>query len=243
MIPATTRDHRDRRALRPPGPEPPQTMLLVTPADADGRLAVGRPRRPPLRRDARPGEDPGGRAGAARRRRPTRSCCRPRSWPPRSPAITIATDLAANNHVRSERPVPTGEGLTWPDLRSTTSAPRCAERQFPTVTVWNRLEGRPRTPEFDRALRAEVRDAAVDAHPAVAARRVPRRRRRLPGLREAPLAHHAPRTRYRRRRRPGDAARPGGRWRPWSSAGAVPFAARRRPGRRSTCGWRWAAGG
>ena len=32
-------------------------------------------------------------------------------------------------------------------------------RLFPTVTVWNRLEGRPRTRSFDRALRAEVRDA------------------------------------------------------------------------------------
>jgi hypothetical protein len=34
-----------------------------------------------------------------------------------------------------------------------------AERMFPTVTVWNRLEGRPRTLAFDRALGAEVRDA------------------------------------------------------------------------------------
>jgi len=34
-----------------------------------------------------------------------------------------------------------------------------AERRFPTVTVWNRLEGRPRTTSFERALRAEVRDA------------------------------------------------------------------------------------
>jgi hypothetical protein len=33
------------------------------------------------------------------------------------------------------------------------------ERLFPSVTVWNRLEGRPRTLSFDRALRAEVRDA------------------------------------------------------------------------------------
>jgi hypothetical protein len=33
------------------------------------------------------------------------------------------------------------------------------ERLFPTVTVWNRLEGRPRKPDFERALRAEVRDA------------------------------------------------------------------------------------
>jgi hypothetical protein len=33
-----------------------------------------------------------------------------------------------------------------------------ADRLFPTVTVWNRLEGRPRSAEFGRALRAEVRD-------------------------------------------------------------------------------------
>ncbi len=32
------------------------------------------------------------------------------------------------------------------------------ERAFPTVALWNRLEGRPRTTEFDRALKAEVRD-------------------------------------------------------------------------------------
>ena len=33
------------------------------------------------------------------------------------------------------------------------------EQLFPTVTVWNRLEGRPRRADFDRALKAEVRDA------------------------------------------------------------------------------------
>jgi hypothetical protein len=33
------------------------------------------------------------------------------------------------------------------------------QRLFPTVTVWNRLEGRPRAADFDRALKAEVRDA------------------------------------------------------------------------------------
>jgi hypothetical protein len=33
------------------------------------------------------------------------------------------------------------------------------ERLFPAVTVWNRLEGRPRTQNFDRALKAEIRDA------------------------------------------------------------------------------------
>jgi len=32
-------------------------------------------------------------------------------------------------------------------------------RLFPSVTMWNRLEGRPRTVSFDRALRAEARDA------------------------------------------------------------------------------------
>jgi hypothetical protein len=32
-------------------------------------------------------------------------------------------------------------------------------RQFPSITMWNRLEPRPRTNNFDRALRAEVRDA------------------------------------------------------------------------------------
>ena len=34
-----------------------------------------------------------------------------------------------------------------------------ATRQLPTITLFNRLEGRPRTRTFDRALRAEVRDA------------------------------------------------------------------------------------
>lgn len=34
-----------------------------------------------------------------------------------------------------------------------------ATRHIPTVTSWNRLEARPRTLSFDRALRAEVRDA------------------------------------------------------------------------------------
>src|SRR5262245_57706930 len=29
----------------------------------------------------------------------------------------------------------------------------------PSITLWNRLEGRPRTANFDRALRAEIRDA------------------------------------------------------------------------------------
>src|SRR5215218_9952693 len=33
------------------------------------------------------------------------------------------------------------------------------QRLFPTIKMWNRLEGRPRTDNFDRAMRTEVRDA------------------------------------------------------------------------------------
>jgi hypothetical protein len=39
-------------------------------------------------------------------------------------------------------------------------APLLSEHAFPTVMMWNRIEGRPRsTKNFDRALKAEVRDA------------------------------------------------------------------------------------
>jgi hypothetical protein len=34
-----------------------------------------------------------------------------------------------------------------------------AKPYLPTITLWNRLEGRPRTQNFERALKAEVRDA------------------------------------------------------------------------------------
>lgn len=33
------------------------------------------------------------------------------------------------------------------------------KRLIPTIVMWNKLEGRPRTKDFDRALKAEVRDA------------------------------------------------------------------------------------
>lgn len=39
-----------------------------------------------------------------------------------------------------------------------TFADQLAARATPTVGVWNRLEGRPRTTDFDRALRVEIRD-------------------------------------------------------------------------------------
>ncbi|WP_405535211.1 hypothetical protein OG787_12230 [Streptomyces sp. NBC_00075] len=51
-------------------------------------------------------------------------------------------------------PVSRASGVRPVDL-----AKALAERALPSVTVYNRLEGRPRTRSFDRALRAEVRDA------------------------------------------------------------------------------------
>ena len=33
------------------------------------------------------------------------------------------------------------------------------QRRFPSITTWNRLEARPRSQNFERALRAEIRDA------------------------------------------------------------------------------------
>src|SRR5215211_6448068 len=46
-------------------------------------------------------------------------------------------------------PIPTAEVLQNITL----------ERAFPLAYMWSRLEGRPRADNFDRALRAEVRDA------------------------------------------------------------------------------------
>src|SRR5215471_12815619 len=34
-----------------------------------------------------------------------------------------------------------------------------SQRLFPAITTWNRLEARPRSQNFERALQAEVRDA------------------------------------------------------------------------------------
>src|SRR6266566_8634980 len=40
------------------------------------------------------------------------------------------------------------------DIRST-----LLQRLYPSITMWNRLEGRPRTNNFTRALKAEISDA------------------------------------------------------------------------------------
>lgn len=45
------------------------------------------------------------------------------------------------------------------ELHIVADLPTTLNRMFlPTVTQWNRVEGRPRTQDFDRSLRAEVRD-------------------------------------------------------------------------------------
>src|SRR5437667_12883378 len=50
--------------------------------------------------------------------------------------------------------------IPMPSVFTVTNIPEAlARRAFPTVTTWNRLEGRPRTTSFERALQAEVRDA------------------------------------------------------------------------------------
>jgi hypothetical protein len=46
--------------------------------------------------------------------------------------------------------------MTEPRIQDLPAA--MSHRDHPTVGIWNRLEGRPRTTDFDRALRAEVRD-------------------------------------------------------------------------------------
>jgi len=48
------------------------------------------------------------------------------------------------------------EPLTEPRIPDLSGA--LLRREHPAVGVWNRLEGRPRTTDFDRALRAEIRD-------------------------------------------------------------------------------------
>ena len=77
------------------------------------------------------------------------------------------------------------------------------ERLHPAITRWNRLEGRPRTHDFDRALQGRGARRAVDAHQAVAAGRVRGRRRRLAGFARA-CVDTSGSTTYRPRPRRGE---------------------------------------
>ena len=198
VIPGTTRTTGITFNFDRPDNEPPQSILLVTPATGERHLAVGRPRRR-AQRDARPRQEARGRAGAARRhavlalpagdrhggdalrhldhdraRRRQRRLPQPRRWHP------MPSALPGRRHPRGAR----------------------RARLFPTITIWNRLEGRPRTPSFDRALQRRGARRAVDADQAVADGRVPRQRRRLAGLREAADRDDAADQVPARRRRP-----------------------------------------
>ena len=156
VIPGTTRDTGITFNFDRPDNEPPQAILLVTPATADRRLAMGRPRRR-AQRDARPGQE-------------ARASSRRSSTPRRTRALLPATDHGGDalrhlDHARAS-PSPTASSASsevepMPSALPRRRHPRGArrERLFPSITTWNRLEARPRTPSFDRALRAEVRDA------------------------------------------------------------------------------------
>ena len=110
--------------------------------------------------------------------------------------ITIATALAR------QQPAPLADG--WPMAerfevarhpRRAARAPRSRRSRCGTGSRAGRARSR-----FDRALQRRGARRAVDAHAPVADRRVPRRRRRLAGLREAARRRTRRSTRYR----PGD---------------------------------------
>jgi hypothetical protein len=63
--------------------------------------------------------------------------------------LTIALELSLNNKIA----VTTGNRFITGNLGSVIGA-----KSVPGITIWNRLEGRSRADNFDRALRAEVRD-------------------------------------------------------------------------------------
>ena len=98
------------------------------------------------------------------------------------PEISISNYLLRNVDVFARVEGVTVDAPSLADVIVTNIAARRssrgATRRSRAGTGWR--AGRARH-HFDRALRAEVRDSALDAHQAVAARRVPGRRRRLAG--------------------------------------------------------------
>ena len=188
-------DSRDRRATpaitfnyNRPDNEPPQAMLLVTSASSSGDMAVGRPRRRArTRRSTWPRSARSSRHFSIRPS--TRASCRRPSWRAPAYAITISTALAAAN------------GVIDADRRRTQCLARCPVADikaslaqaalFPTITTWNRLEARPRTPDVRTRAAGRGARRALDADQAVADGRVPRQRRRLAGVREAADADDA----------------------------------------------------
>ena len=137
-----------------PDNEPPQAILVVTPATADGAWQW---------------EDLVGALNEtldlAKKRALEPAQIDPTPYARLLPAtimavtlygISITTALAVADGVldrpRRWRAVPSS--LPVGDI-----AERCSARLFPSVTTWNRLEGRPRTPASNGRCEAEVRDA------------------------------------------------------------------------------------
>ena len=138
-----------------PNSEPPQAWLLALPAVRDG---------------AWPWDELVGAVDRCARRR---KAARDRAGSPRGtpygwflpatvsaytfPEISISNNLLANKAVYSR--LRRSEAMARRVTVVEDMKVALADRLYPAITRWNRLEGRPRTHDFDRALRAEVRDA------------------------------------------------------------------------------------
>src|SRR5262245_50377040 len=115
---------------------------------------MGRPRRRGTRR-SRLSEAPRDRTGAPRRDTVLRASARDALGVDLSGDIDLEQPAAQRNDLR-----PTCRGARMSDIHIVANLPDALlTRLYPAITRWNRLEGRPRTHQFDRALRAEVRDA------------------------------------------------------------------------------------
>src|SRR5262249_18366103 len=88
------------------------------------------------------------------RRHRWRASCRRRSWRRRRARSRSAAGCARSTCCSRRR-------RTMPELIDHTAVMSAllAERAWPTITRWERVDGQPRTHDLDRALRAEVRDA------------------------------------------------------------------------------------
>ena len=155
VIPATPRRPASRSTTTGPTPSRHRPGCSRCPRRRRGR-GVGRPRRRRAR-DPRRGQAAGAGAGAPRRHAAT-----PRFLPATHSACDLPGDLDLQQPAAQPQCLPPARGRVrrWPtDARPTNIERALLARLLPAVTLWNRLEGRPRRHDFDRALRAEVRDA------------------------------------------------------------------------------------
>ena len=160
---STSGPRRSLTAPRPPGW--PSTTIAPTPnhrrpgcsrcpSSADGSwswddLVAA------VQRRARLGEAACGRTGAFRRYAVQRAAACDSLGLDLPRDIDLEQPAAQREDLR-----PTRRGARMTDIHVVTNLPEALlTRLHPAITRWNRLEGRPRTHDFDRALRAEVRDA------------------------------------------------------------------------------------